>query len=185
MLMSLLVAVLGGCGGGPPPAEPTPAPGTLELAGQSASLLRRLAEAADGYRDGEEHFIVAALEFPHEVDTVVATRKEAENIAASRSTETQHFVAFGPVSTPPDSLAPESKEVDSVMVYQSDGTTKTYYGDRVDALFWGIPAFDKFVAPYLAQVHDAEYAGEQRKLYRQGKSPLSNSRVIPHYRNSF
>jgi hypothetical protein len=187
LAMVLLLTTLGGCSGPPAPDGPTPSPGTLELSGQSASLLRRLAEAADGFRDGEDRFIVAALEFPHEVvRQVVTTREAAESIATARSTETQHFMVFGPVNTPVDSVAgPHPKDVISVTVLMRDKTTKTYSADSVDALFWGLPAFDKFVAPYLTQVGDAEYAGVQRRLYRQGISPLQNSQVIPHYRSSF
>jgi hypothetical protein len=193
LAMVLFLIALGGCAGGAAPNGPQPAESAdtsdsavLQVSGQSASLLRRLAEAADGYRDGQDHFIVAAREFPHEVDTVVDSREAAEKIATARSTETLHFAAFGPVSTPPDSLVPEGpKDVDSVRVYHRDGTTKVYDADVVDALFWGLPAFDKFVAPYLAQVADAEYAGEQRRRYRQGTSRLANSRVVPHYRSSF
>jgi hypothetical protein len=72
--------------------------------------------------------------------------------------------------------------VDSVVVYHRDTTPKVYHGEDYDALFWGLPAFDKFVAPYLTKVSGAHYADSIRNLYKTGD--LTNSE-LPHKRYSF
>ncbi len=72
----------------------------------------------------------------------------------------------------------------TVTVTMRSGEVKIYDGARFDALFWSLPAFDKFVAPYLTSVAGSVYAAEQRELYRRGRSPLANSKPIPHWRGS-
>jgi hypothetical protein len=150
----------------------------------SASLLRRLAEAADGYRDGADRYVVATREFPHKVAGAFRTRAEADGIAAARSSVSLHYGVFGPYLTMPDSLAEGPEDVDSVTVTMKNGKQKTYSADSVDALFWSLAAFDKFIAPYLTSVAGPLYAAEQRELYRRGRSPLANSEAIPHKRGS-
>lgn len=150
---------------------------------KSASLLRRLAEAADGYRDGTDRFVVAAVEFPHKVLGVFQTQAQGDTVAADSSTGALHYKTFGPYRTAPDSgVSPTIDNVDSVVAYYTGGTQKTYDGKKYDALFWGVPAFDKFVVPYLAFVSGAVWADSQRKAYKAGA--LSQS-VLPHKRYSF
>jgi hypothetical protein len=165
-------------------AGPGPVPPPKDTAHYSAPLLRRLAEAADGYRDGLDHFIVVSLEAPHTVAEVVNSQKEADSIATARSTEALHFAAFGPYRTEPDSLA-QAALVDSVVAYLSDGKTRSYDGSKVDALFWSLPAYDKFVAPYETAVYGVPEAAKRRELYRRDLHPGTNSKPLPHYRNSF
>jgi hypothetical protein len=145
----LVFAGLTACKETPPPeksADVVLAP--RDTAHFSAPLLRRLAEAADGYRDGVDHFVVVSLEAPHTVAEVVDTRERAESIATARSTESTRYEAFGPYRTEPDSLA-QAAPVDSVVAYLRGGTRKRYDGTEVDALFWSLPAYDKFVAHFV------------------------------------
>jgi hypothetical protein len=77
------------------PPEPTPAPAAM-----SASLLRRLAEAVDGYRTGETLFVAAARSFPHDVAGVFTTSRQAAEIARRKGVD---YGVFGPYFAPPDS----------------------------------------------------------------------------------
>jgi len=77
------------------PPEPAPAPSAM-----SASLLRRLAEAVDGYRTGETLFVAAARSFPHDVAGVFATSRQAMEVARRRGAD---YGVFGPYFAPPDS----------------------------------------------------------------------------------
>jgi hypothetical protein len=145
--------------------------------------LRRLAEAADGYRDGTDRFVVAAREFPHRIAGVFLTIGEAETVAADSSTSNVHYEVFGPYRTAAEAgVSPEIDNVDSVVAYYTGGEKKTYDGKEYDALFWGLSAFDKFVAPYLTSVARADYAQSQRQAYKIGE--LTES-VLPHRRYSF
>ncbi len=185
----LLLTAVTGCGGRTP--EPQPGPKAqlepdsgVQHAGESAALLRRLAEAADGFRDGEPKFVVAARTFPHKVAGVFDTEEQADSAVKALEGDPLRYGAFGPFRTEPDILVEGEDEVDSVIVVMKSGEVKRYDGDKVDALFWSLPAFDKFVAPYLTSVAGPVYAAEQRELYRGGRSPLANSKPIPHYRGS-
>jgi hypothetical protein len=151
---------------------------------KSASLLKRLAEAADGFRDGEPKFVVAAVEFPHKVLGVFEDSLPADSLAQDSSTSGLHFKAFGPYLTVIEAGVDTLLDnVDSVVVYHKGGAPpKLYLGKDYDALFWGLPAFDKFVAPYLTQVSGATHADSIRNLYKTGQ--LTNSE-LPHKRYSF
>jgi len=189
--------LLSGAAACKPPAQgvtPPDSPGTISLPVSanspedttrlSASLLRRLGEAADGYRDGADQYVVAAREFPHKVAGAFQTRAEADAIAAARSSDSVHYGVFGPYRTMPDSLATGPEDVVSVTVKTKNGKETTYSADSVDALFWSLAAFDKFIAPNLTAVAGPLYAAEQRERYRRGTSPLAHSVAIPHYRGS-
>src|SRR5260370_30680284 len=80
------------------PLTPTPVADTTRA--MSASLLRRLAEAVDGYRNGETLFVVAAWRFPHGVAGVLRNPREATEIARRRGVE--HGL-LGPYFPPPAS----------------------------------------------------------------------------------
>jgi hypothetical protein len=150
----------------------------------SATLLRRLGEAADGFRDGADRYVVATREFPHKVAGAFLTRAEADAVAEVRSSVSLHYGVFGPYRTMPDSLAEGPEDVLYVTVKTRGGKETRYYADSVDALFWSLSAFDKFIAPNLTAVSGPLYAAEQRELYRRGRSPLTHSSAIPHYRGS-
>lgn len=64
----------------------------------SATLLRRLGEAVDGYRTGNPVFVVAQFEFPHEV-LGVFTRAQAMQVAHGAGAG---YMVFGPYVAPED-----------------------------------------------------------------------------------
>lgn len=187
--LALVLSAAVACGPTTPPA-PTPTPRTAEEGPpehpEQVSLLRRLAEAVDGYRDGRPRFVVAGRRFPHPVRKVTERPDEADSLVRELAGDPANYGKFGPfraVEDPPDET--ESRyEVDSVIVFTGDGPRR-FDGDSVDALFWGLTAFDKFIAPYLTVVYGAKYAADQRELYRMGRSGLARSKVIPHFRGSF
>ncbi len=179
-LAVVLVAAMAACAGR---SEAPTVVAKQDTITKSSVLLRRLGQAADGYRDGKDRYVVAALEFPHRVLAVFLTQAQADSAAAASTTDSLHFVTFGPFRTALEpGIVPEVDNVDSVVVFYLGGDTGVYHGETVDALFWGMTAFDLFVAPYLTRVYDAAYAARQREAYKQGR--LSHS-ALPHYRKSF
>ncbi len=180
-LGSVAACGLAGCAGGPPSQPPASA------MAEPASLLRRVAEAADGFRDGLDKYVVADRKFPHKVLGVFATQAEADDsLARAATAEGSDYERFGPFRTTeePAYVEDSAEEVLEVIVVTRGGQ-KRYDAKQIDALFWGLPAFDKFIAPNLTVVGGVRYAAEQRELYRQGRSPLAHSYAIPHYRSSF
>jgi hypothetical protein len=170
------------------PTAPVP---STEIAGdtsaKSASLMRRLAEAADGYRDGKPHWVAIqrnGQQGHHRVLGVFDTYQQAAFEARRVGPEYQAFGPFVTVDAPPDESS-SGEDVDYVIVRQKDGVEKRFGADSVDALFWSLAAFDKFIAPYLTSVDGVRYAAEQRELYRIGKSPLVHSTAVAHKAGSF
>jgi hypothetical protein len=86
-----------------PVPAPTPAPAADSgdtTRAMPASLLRRLAEAVDGYRSGDALFVVAAWHFPHDVAGVFGNARQATEIARRKGVD---YGVFGPYFAPPDS----------------------------------------------------------------------------------
>jgi hypothetical protein len=192
LTVSLVMSGLVACGGvtqtGTRPTSPTQ---TSEVAGdtlaKSASLVRRLAEAADGFRDGKPRYVVAHRKGDrghHDVLGVFMTFQEADFMARRAGPEYAVFGPFVTLDDPPDESSSE-EDVVEVIVRKKNGREVRYSADSVDALFWSLAAFDKFIAPYLTVVDGARYAAEQRELYRIGESPFAKSREVPHKAGSF
>ena len=173
------------------PIDDTPPPdgySSRDTLPKSSSLIRRLAEAADGYRDGRPKWVVAHRKGNdkrhHDVLGVFSSPEEAK-MAVTRGGE--GYDIFGPFVTPEDDYRiPESDRVAEVIVVYRNGVRKSYDGDSVDAVFWGLPAFDKFIVPYLSSVSSAEHAREQRELYRVDDSlGMGRTEAVIHKRGSF
>lgn len=98
------------------------------------------------------------------------------------------YAVFGPfvtVDDPKDESTPSPEDVVEVTVKQRDGRIIRIDPNKVDALFWTLAAFDKFVVPYLTRVDGARYAADQREFYRLGESPLAKSKLVAHKAGSF
>lgn len=156
---------------------------------EESTLLRRLAEAADGFRDSRPRFVVADLQFPHHVHGISERAATADSILADLATRGVTAEKFGPFRAreEPEEKVDTAEIVDSVHVFIRRGAMKRYRGDSVDALVWSLPAFDKFLVPYLTRAYGARYAAQQREWYRtkNDSSTLMKSSVVPHYRSSF
>jgi hypothetical protein len=188
LAVSLLVSGALACNPRPVTYQPQPLneQSIQDTIPESASLLRRLAEAADGYRDGKDKWVVAsrrAEKGNHRVAGVFDTFQEADFTARREGPE---YAAFGPYRTPKEEfLVAPNERVGKVIVVYVDGRKRSYDADSVDALFWGLSAFDKFIVPYLSSIASAEYAAEQRELYRLGRSELAGSEQVAHKKGSF
>lgn len=147
------------------------------------ALVRRIAEAADGFRTGKDIFFVVD---PGEGGTggrVGVFHDRTDALVAADGTEGAR--AFGPFRTPRD-RRPDGNEIPEsairkVTVEYADGSTRevcvrpedeTPDRPAVDALFFSISAFDKFVVPYYSLVQGARQAQERRKdfLERWGRA---------------
>lgn len=129
----------------------------------SASLLKRLGEAADGYRDGREIWCVAATKFPHDLE-VFFTKTEAEDFR--KSIKKTHEI-FGPYKTGSGiHKVVDGKKITEIIVKIKDNETIkeiTINPEEYDCIFWSEAAVDKFVFPYYARLFDVEYAAKMKK----------------------
>jgi hypothetical protein len=69
----------------------------------AVSLLKRLGAAVDGYRTGHNVWVVASLQFPHEVAGVFTRAVAADSEVHRRGDQ---YRRFGPYYAPPDSGLP-------------------------------------------------------------------------------
>jgi hypothetical protein len=141
------------------------------------SLLRRLAEAADGV--GSSTWFVASYELvngEHDLVGGYGSRPDAQaNVPSSA------YGVFGPYEqTQMKSPSP----VDRFEIYVGEETRLTYPGEMFDAFFWSESAIRKFVLPYYARVVSPEYAIRIREAFASedvimmAHDPLTEYRMI-------
>ncbi|HEU5218218.1 MAG TPA: hypothetical protein VFU23_06140 [Gemmatimonadales bacterium] len=150
----------------------------------SASLARRLAEAADGYRDGLEHWFTIDIRSPHTICGVFDTFD-----AARTSTRSPECRVFGPVVTPPDlgwpgpiimlgcthqdnpissiwrpSVCPKRvipmadvRLMEFVVITERDTIRLDLKREGIDALFLTPSSIQKFVVPYYARLNGPDF----------------------------
>jgi hypothetical protein len=149
----------------------------------SASLLRRLVEAADGYRTGEPVWLVAYPNFPHKV---LGAYPDHDSATAARDEHAGSEV-YGPFQTAPDF------DLDDPLLIGVWRTPWTYYGfhrsvrldevdkiritiklkngppidkefppDEVEAFFFSMGAVDRFLIPFYSRVYGPHYAAQVR-----------------------
>lgn len=139
----------------------------------SASLLRVLAEAADGYRTGGPIWIVAGYDPPHQVLEVT---DNAEGAQAALREAPPGFGLFGPYVTPADDVPYAQLSVLEVLIIVGPGDTLSLDPAQYDAAFWSLPAIEKFCVPYYARVYGAERAED---MLNQVKDEAAVG-VVPH-----
>jgi uncharacterized membrane protein len=169
----------------------------------TAALLRRLGEAADGYRTGRPIYVVACHDDPRDDLRVFEREADAlEHLARAGG----RFGMFGPFATPaagsapagparqaaaallaPDGSAPAGEVIEVTLSLRDQaGAERTIRldGREHDALFWSLSAVDKFAVPYYAGTDGAEYAVEMRRRVLQAPvcatTHLPRSEYIPN-----
>ncbi len=156
----------------------------------SAALLRRLAAAADGYRTGLPVWVVVSTYEPYQVEGVYTTLAEAR-LRVPRIRGGQVFgpyvtpldegraMIFVPMwhvdptiymleSSPTWVLPPTPwpmERVDSVVItaYNHGETWRGFTHGNVDAVFFTLSAYDKFVSPYYSALSGLDVATQMRQ----------------------
>lgn len=147
-----------------------------------ASLLRRLGEAADGYRTGLPVWIVADPNYPHDVQGVYGSDTAADS---ARLIFAPDYEVYGPYRTETDfgrtgqPLVMWCKRPDSrwceqpgrsvfdreqvlrmtVLILLANGDTVTfeYNPDSVEAFFTSFGGIERLVIPYYSRLNGIEW----------------------------
>jgi hypothetical protein len=145
------------------------------------SLLKRVAEAASGRRNGKPVWFVADRTFPHKV------REHADEVSADADVATKGdgHVKLGPYTSAHET--PHKKEIEYVKVKVAGHPEVTVDLNRTDALFFSLSALDKFVYPYYTSLYGPETAANMRKSFVSSSNegpiqchdPLSDECAIP------
>ncbi len=168
--------------------EPQPAP--QDTTRISAGLLRRLAAAADAYRTGEPVWVVASANKPYQVEGVYEDLSEARRhtrfIPGGQvfgpyvtPLDEDRVMIFVPtrhvdptiymLDSSPGWALPSTPwamaRVDSVVItaYNHGETWRGFSRGNVDAVFFTLSAFDKFVSPYYSALSGADVATQMRQ----------------------
>lgn len=125
-----------------------------------ASLLKRVAEAAAGSRDGRRVWFVAGRAFPHAVEAFHDEDQADAAVAKSRGSH----VKVGPCLTPDDHA--DRKRIEWIKV-KIEGREKPveFNPEKIDALFFSHSALDKFFYPYYTALYGPEEAAKMYKRY--------------------
>lgn len=145
----------------------------------SASLMRRLAEAADGYRTGNPVYIIAEIKPPHEIMLVSDENSIKEMFASLNSDE---YDIFGPFITKENKQFSEFGEVFEVQVKIKKGSDIKIISidpKETDSLFWSLSAIEKFVFPYYTLIYGPDYVAKLRKQLLSGQT-----KVLGHIRST-
>jgi hypothetical protein len=144
----------------------------------SPLLLKRIAEALDGYRTGADAYVVASYAYPNLVAGIFDSRREAQGALGSAGAQN---AVFGPYRTSRDrDLSPQMvvcihrmslmdprerycgggelgavSDVDSLVVtiwVKKGPTRRQVLPKGTDAVFFTLAAVDKFAMPYYTHV---------------------------------
>jgi hypothetical protein len=120
----------------------------------SSFLLRRIAEAADGFR-GEEIFCRARFQPNNQFDFEVSAERDKTKLSPAGG----GFGVFGPFFTP-ETPGPDLKDtpIASITVKLKDGRVIKVDPQKVDALFLTVSAVEKFAVPYYASKNSVPMA---------------------------
>jgi len=160
----------------------------------TATLLKRLGEAVDGYRTARQFWVAASYTFPH---TVLGVFVDSRSARAAVEEAGLCFNAFGPYVGWPDSTMdrpmllaggtnhrPDSRydslftskdlvpqemvdEIQVITLTRDGRTLRTIYRGRdvPDALFFSLSAIDKFLIPYYGRLYGVDFARDIRANY--------------------
>lgn len=145
-----------------------------------AGLGRRLAEAADGFRDDLYHYFIASRTYPYflVIPPGSSSDDSAKNTALAEleKSRLQHpgrnYDVFGPFLTPADLPASDFDFIEIRMIrndqYQSPTVVRSFnLPPDTDAIFLTLSAYDKFALPYYARLHPGEKTQQRREETRQ------------------
>ncbi len=141
--------------------DPTPTP-------IPAKLARRLAEAADGFRNAKPVFFVAGYNPPYKIKEFFDPNEAAKYIETLPPDEGK-FGVFGPYETADEFAKFEIKGIENikevkVVISFNDGSKpqeETFVGP-IDSIFFNLASLEKFLFPYYCHVFGVDYVKKMR-----------------------
>jgi hypothetical protein len=136
----------------------------------SSHLAKRLAEAADGFRDDRFHYFLSKVKYDFDLEDVSGTTNKAASEAADKRLKElnkgkgkKKFEKFGPYFTKKEMSKP--LEYDAIRIgflkNNKEVGAELYPGDT-DAFILSLAAYDKFFLPYFVRLYGLDVAGKMR-----------------------
>jgi hypothetical protein len=142
----------------------------------SSTLARRLAEAADGFRNVNQVFFIAGYKFPHAIKDF-PDLASAEEYYSDKGFKEKDYAIFGPYKTTDevenlDLTGVENiKKVELTVHFKNGDYKNVSLPGSIDSIFFNLSSFDKFVFPYYCHLYGAKYAKKMRdnliSLYKE------------------
>jgi hypothetical protein len=150
----------------------------------SWGVLNRLVQAIRGYPDGKTQWWLCRHNLARSRDDVEGPFSSREEAVTKRGAR-REFGVFGPfraqdptplgdeavplaIRAKPRILSLDASPVEKVVVTLRDGGKNvTFFGDDWDALFWKLPAVEKFVIPYYVTTGGIAKGNEVYDAYVQ------------------
>lgn len=135
-----------------------------------AGLLKRLAEAADSFRDGLYHYFICKTTFPYDLHNTQGYPSDsdadcaADDILSGLVNQNDTYYKFGPYKTDSDGEA--DIEYDSIQVRYLRNDIELYcetFDSSTDAIVLSVSAYDKFFEPYYVRLYGIDAANDLRK----------------------
>ncbi len=129
----------------------------------SASLARRLAEAADGFRNVNQVFFIAGYKPPHPIKDF-PDYDSAKAYFEKKGFADKDYAIFGPYKTIDDvnklklAGAEDITKVELTIHYKNGDPQKVSLPGAIDSIFFNLSSFEKFVFPYYCHLFGVEYA---------------------------
>jgi len=155
----------------------------------SATLARRLAEAADGFRNINQVFFVAQYEAPYFIKEFYDVTS-AENFFSDQGFTESEYGIFGPYKTL-DILnedmyrgVEDIASIDLTIHFNNGDVQNETINGNIDAIFLNLSAHDKFVFPYYCHLYGIDTVKKMRddliKKYKEDKIiPMTLSTRLP------
>jgi hypothetical protein len=155
-----------------------------------ATLVRRLAEAADGFRNVNQVFFIAGYQPPHPIKDFPDLTSAQSYFSENGFSENDYGI-FGPFKTTDDVEnlnLPGVENIDTVdlAIHFKDGTQQDIcLPGGIDSIFFNLSSFEKFVFPYYCHLYGVEYAKTMRdnliaKYSQQTDQSNRILTVMPH-----
>jgi hypothetical protein len=138
----------------------------------SATLARRLAEAADGFRNIDPIYIVANNNSPHLIEIY---KNKAAADAALKDKNSDEWGLFGPFQTPDGCILNEIEQIEVKISYKDKTIVSKTFTGEIDSIFFNLSAVEKFVIPYYVSLYGAEYGfnllNKLKESYTSSREP--------------
>jgi hypothetical protein len=133
----------------------------------SATLARRLAEAADGLRNVNQVFFIAGYAFPHPIKDF-PDLPSAQTYFSEKGFSENEYSIFGPYKTTDDveklnlTGVENIEKVDLTIHFKNGDQQNVSLPGSIDSIFFNLSSFEKFVFPYYCHLYGVEYAKKLR-----------------------
>ena len=149
----------------------------------NASLARRLAEAADGLRDGMFYYFVCKTSFPFDLHSVQGSSDQAASDEGDNLKEQLGigYEKFGPYQTSTENSNPWDYDSMELRFIKNGNAVHTETLEKdIDAIIITMSAYEKFLDPYYARLYGSDVAATFKQAAQEALTSTTFKPVSKH-----